>query len=63
MLGRVRYCICLVFWIDQREVRFYLNGVDVSQLNDVDASRMRNAAIGLCVQMHNLLPEFSALEK
>ncbi len=39
-----------------------LNGKDVSNLSDKDASAFRNRTIGFVFQMNNLLPEFSALE-
>lgn len=39
-----------------------LNGRDVSNLTDKDASMFRNRTVGFVFQMNNLLPEFSALE-
>jgi len=39
-----------------------INGVDVSRLRDKDLSRFRSRSIGFIFQMHNLLPEFSAME-
>lgn len=39
-----------------------LNGVDVSRMNDVQASQFRNRTVGFVFQMNNLLHEFSALE-
>lgn len=39
-----------------------INGVDVSNLRDKDLSRFRSRSIGFIFQMHNLLPEFSAME-
>jgi lipoprotein-releasing system ATP-binding protein len=39
-----------------------INGVDVSKLRDKDLSRFRSRSIGFIFQMHNLLPEFSAIE-
>jgi lipoprotein-releasing system ATP-binding protein len=39
-----------------------LNGVDVSAMNDLEASSYRNATVGFVFQMNNLLSEFSALE-
>lgn len=39
-----------------------INGVDVSKLRDKDLSRFRSRSIGFIFQMHNLLPEFSAME-
>lgn len=39
-----------------------LNGRDVSNLSDKDASLFRNRTVGFVFQMNNLLPEFSALE-
>lgn len=42
--------------------RVFVNGVDVSGLRDRDLSRFRSRSIGFIFQMHNLLPEFSAIE-
>lgn len=42
--------------------RVFVNGVDVSGLRDRDLSRFRSRSIGFIFQMHNLLPEFSAVE-
>lgn len=42
--------------------RVWINGVDVSTMNDAGLSRFRNRSVGFVFQMHNLLPEFSALE-
>lgn len=42
--------------------RVFLNGVDVSSMNDRTLSRFRNQSVGFVFQMNNLLPEFSALE-
>jgi lipoprotein-releasing system ATP-binding protein len=39
-----------------------LNGKDVSRFSVEDLSGFRNKTIGLVFQMHNLLPEFTALE-
>ncbi|MBC7660102.1 MAG: ABC transporter ATP-binding protein [Chitinophagaceae bacterium] len=39
-----------------------LNGRDVSNLTDKDASTFRNRTVGFVFQMNNLLPEFSAIE-
>ena len=39
-----------------------INGVDVSSLRDRELSRFRSQSIGFVFQMHNLLPEFSAIE-
>jgi lipoprotein-releasing system ATP-binding protein len=46
--------------VDSGSVR--LNGKDVSRLSIEDLSGFRNKTIGLVFQMHNLLPEFTALE-
>lgn len=46
--------------VDSGTVR--LNGKDVSRLSIEDLSSFRNRTIGLVFQMHNLLPEFTALE-
>jgi lipoprotein-releasing system ATP-binding protein len=40
----------------------FINGVDVSSMNDKTLSRFRNQSVGFVFQMNNLLPEFSALE-
>ena len=39
-----------------------INGVSVSELRDRELSRFRSRSIGFIFQMHNLLPEFSAIE-
>lgn len=42
--------------------RVSINGADISAMNDRELSRFRSRSIGFVFQMHNLLPEFSALE-
>jgi lipoprotein-releasing system ATP-binding protein len=42
--------------------RVLINGIDVSGLTDRELSRFRSRSIGFIFQMHNLLPEFSAIE-
>lgn len=42
--------------------KVWINGRDVSALNDLEMARMRNATIGFVFQFHHLLPEFTALE-
>lgn len=42
--------------------RVVLNDVDVSTMQDQQASLFRNASVGFVFQMNNLLNEFSALE-
>jgi lipoprotein-releasing system ATP-binding protein len=42
--------------------RVLINGIDVSALTDRELSRFRSRSIGFIFQMHNLLPEFSAIE-
>lgn len=42
--------------------KVFLNGTDVSGLDDFSASAFRNRTIGFVFQMNNLLPEFSAIE-
>ncbi|MFK7873318.1 MAG: ABC transporter ATP-binding protein [Oligoflexales bacterium] len=42
--------------------KIFLNGTDVSSMNDHLASTFRNSTIGFVFQGHNLLSEFSALE-
>ncbi len=39
-----------------------LNGTDVSQFTDMEASRFRNSSVGFVFQMNSLLHEFSAME-
>jgi putative ABC transport system ATP-binding protein len=41
--------------------RYLLDGIDVSQLDDVDLSYIRNRKIGLIFQSFNLIPRTSAL--
>jgi lipoprotein-releasing system ATP-binding protein len=42
--------------------KIYLNGSDVTHMDDRTASMFRNRTIGFVFQMNNLLPEFSAVE-
>jgi lipoprotein-releasing system ATP-binding protein len=42
--------------------KVFLNGTDVSNMGDQQASQFRNATVGFVFQMNNLLNEFSALE-
>lgn len=42
--------------------QIFLNGSDVTNMDDRTASMFRNRTIGFVFQMHNLLPEFSAIE-
>ena len=42
--------------------RVLINGIDLSGLTDRELSRFRSRSIGFIFQMHNLLPEFSAIE-
>ena len=44
------------------EGNYYLNGTDVSSLDDDKLSSIRNAAIGFIFQTFNLLPRYNALE-
>jgi lipoprotein-releasing system ATP-binding protein len=39
-----------------------IGGVDLSQLNEVKLSRLRNQYLGFVYQFHHLLPEFTVLE-
>lgn len=39
-----------------------INNQDISKLNDIQLSKLRNKNIGFVFQFHNLLPEFTALE-
>lgn len=40
----------------------YIDGTDISTLNDRGLARLRNQSIGFIFQFHNLLPEFTATE-
>lgn len=40
----------------------WLNGTDVSKMDDGAVSRFRNKSVGFVFQMNNLLPEFTAVE-
>jgi putative ABC transport system ATP-binding protein len=42
--------------------RYYLDGVDVSQLEDAQLAHIRNRKIGFVFQQFHLLPQLSALE-
>lgn len=42
--------------------RVYIDGTDLSTLNERDMSDFRNKHIGFVFQFHQLLPEFTALE-
>jgi putative ABC transport system ATP-binding protein len=42
--------------------RYYLDGVDVSQLNDAELAHIRNQKIGFVFQQFHLLPQLTALE-
>ncbi len=44
------------------EGSYYLNGIDVSSLDDEKLSKIRNGAIGFIFQTFNLLPRYNALE-
>ena len=39
-----------------------IDGQDISKLNEIERSRLRNYKIGFVYQFHHLLPEFTALE-
>jgi len=42
--------------------KYYLDGVDVSQLNDFELAHIRNKKIGFVFQAFNLLPKLTAFE-
>jgi len=42
--------------------RYYLDGVDVAQLNDNQLAKVRNLKIGFVFQQFHLLPQLNALE-
>lgn len=42
--------------------KFYLDGVDVSGMREVDQAKMRNEKIGFVFQSFNLLPRMTALQ-
>ncbi len=42
--------------------KVYLDGVNISDLNDNQISKLRNQKVGFVFQTNNLLPEFTALE-
>ncbi|MEQ8961834.1 MAG: ABC transporter ATP-binding protein, partial [Coleofasciculus sp. C2-GNP5-27] len=42
--------------------RYYLDGVDVSHLNDAQLAGIRNVKIGFVFQQFHLLPQLTALE-
>lgn len=42
--------------------KIFINGIDVSRLNDKEIADFRNKHIGFIFQFHQLLPEFNALE-
>jgi putative ABC transport system ATP-binding protein len=42
--------------------RYYLDGIDVSQLEDAQLAHIRNRKIGFVFQQFHLLPQLSALE-
>lgn len=41
---------------------YYLNGVDVSTMNEIELSRIRNQTLGFIFQQYNLLPKLNLLE-
>ena len=45
------------------ESKLYYNGINTSLLGEKELSKFRNQNIGFIFQFHELLPEFSALEK
>ncbi len=47
---------------NKTDSELFINGIDVSQLNDRDLAKFRNEHIGFIFQFHQLLPEFTALE-
>lgn len=41
---------------------YYLNGTDVSTMNEIELSHVRNAMLGFIFQQYNLLPKLNLLE-
>ncbi len=41
---------------------YYLNGTDVSTMNEIELSRIRNVTLGFIFQQYNLLPKLNLLE-
>jgi len=41
---------------------YYLNGTDVSTMNEIELSHIRNAMLGFIFQQYNLLPKLNLLE-
>lgn len=49
--------------LDQPTIgKYYLNGIDVSTMNDFELAKIRNAFIGFVFQTFHLLPRHTALE-
>ena len=42
--------------------KIYISGKELTQMSDVERSRIRNQYLGFVYQFHHLLPEFSVLE-
>ncbi len=41
---------------------YYLNGIDVSTMNEIELSHIRNQTLGFIFQQYNLLPKLNLLE-
>ncbi len=41
---------------------YHLNGIDVSTMNEIELSHIRNATLGFIFQQYNLLPKLTLLE-
>jgi lipoprotein-releasing system ATP-binding protein len=53
----------LIGGLDKPQVgEIFVEGVDITRLNDVEMTSFRGSRIGFIFQFHHLLPEFTALE-
>lgn len=60
--GKSTLCNLIGLLDDPTRGTVWLNGLDVSAMNDDDKSRLRNLSIGIVFQGFNLVPVLSALE-